>query len=118
MHCFLSLALCSHSREGVGDGGRRGGGGLNSSIGSVLGSLFCVMQHYGFKEIFPVELTWDLTPFPKTLSDERINRDLVFADMHSIALTQKVLTFMSEMGECPKQNKKKRPVCTIHKDGL
>ena len=32
---------------------------------------------------------------PKTLSDESINRGLVFAHMHFIARTQKILTFMS-----------------------
>ena len=47
-------------------------GGRNSSVGSVLGSLSCVMQHIGFNPplrkifpvegIFPLELTWVLTP--------------------------------------------------------
>ena len=32
---------------------------------------------------------------PKTLSDETINRGLVCAHMHSIARTQKILTYMS-----------------------
>ena len=32
---------------------------------------------------------------PKTLSDESINRSLVYAHMHFIARTQKILTFMS-----------------------
>ena len=32
---------------------------------------------------------------PKTLSDESINRGLVYAHMHFIARTQKILTFMS-----------------------
>ena len=31
---------------------------------------------------------------PKTLSDESINRGLVCAHMHSIAWTQKILTFI------------------------
>ena len=34
--------------------------------------------------IFPMELTWLLTPFPKTLSDESINWGLVCPCMHSI----------------------------------
>ena len=67
--------------------------GRSSSVGSVLGSLPCVMQHRGFdpalsclvEGIFPLELTWFLTPFPKTLSDESINGGLVCAHMHSIA---------------------------------
>ena len=40
---------------------------------------------------------------PKILSDESINRGLVCAHMHSIARTQKILTFMSQMGECQQQ---------------
>ena len=42
-----------------------------------------------------LELTWVLTPFIKTLSDESINRGLVCAHKHSITRTQKILTFMS-----------------------
>ena len=38
-----------------------------------------------------------------TLSDESINRDLVWAQMHSITWTQNILTFMSWMGECWRQ---------------
>ena len=45
--------------------------------------------------IFPLELSWVLTPFPQTLSDESINRGLVCGHVHSIARTQKILTFMS-----------------------
>ena len=45
--------------------------------------------------IFALELTWVLIPFPQTLSDESINRSLVCAHMHSIARTQKILTFIS-----------------------
>ena len=41
--------------------------------------------------IFPLELTWVLSPFPRTLSDESINRGLVYAHMHFIAQTQKDL---------------------------
>ena len=44
---------------------------------------------------FLLELTGILTPFPKTLLDEIINRGLVCAHMHSIARTQNILTFMS-----------------------
>ena len=49
--------------------------GLNSSVGSVLGSLSCLMQRHGFdpplrrifpvERIIPLELTWVLTPFPQ-----------------------------------------------------
>ena len=45
--------------------------------------------------IFPLEFTWVLTPFPKTLLDDSINQGLVCAHMHSIAWTQKMMTFMS-----------------------
>ena len=61
-----------------------------------------MMQRRGFdppepsvEGIFLLELTWVLTPFPKTLLDESINRVVVCAHMHSIARTQKMLTFMS-----------------------
>ena len=42
-------------------------------------------------------------PPKKTHSDESINRGLVCAHMHFIARTQKILTFMSETGECRQQ---------------
>ena len=40
---------------------------------------------------------------PKTLSDESINRSLAYAQMHCIARTQKILTSMSQTGECRQQ---------------
>ena len=55
--------------------------------------LKIIFQVEGF--FFILELTWVLTPFPLTLSDESIDRGLVCAHMHSIARTQKILTFMS-----------------------
>ena len=39
----------------------------------------------------------------KTLSDESINRGLVCAHMHFMTQTQKILTFMSQTGECRQQ---------------
>ena len=51
----------------------------------------------------PLELTWVLTSFPKTLLDESINRELVCARMHFIAQTQKILMFMFWTGECRQQ---------------
>ena len=45
--------------------------------------------------IFPLELTWVLTPFHKTLSDESINWGLVCAHMHSISQTLKILIQMN-----------------------
>ena len=51
------------------------GKGPGLLVGSVLGSLSCLMQRRGFhpplkrilpvEGIFPLELTWVLTPFPK-----------------------------------------------------
>ena len=77
--------------------------GRNSSVGNMLGSLACVMQRPGFhparsrpvESTFLLEMTWVLTPFPTTLSDKNIHPGPVCAHMHSIARTQKFLTFMS-----------------------
>ena len=96
----------------------------------LLGSLSCVMPRRRFDPplgrnfpvecISPLELTWVLTPFPcKNLMVESINRGLICACMHSIARTQKILTFMSEMGECRQQKKqKKHAAYTIQEDGM
>ena len=73
-------------------------------VGSVLGSLSCLMQHRGFDppqgEIFSGGGDFSLgvnmgSDSIQKLSDESINRGLVCAHMHSIAQTQKLLTFMS-----------------------
>ena len=76
--------------------------GWNHSVGNALSLLPCMIQRHGFDHseflvegIFPLELTCVLIPFPKTLSDESTNRGLVCAQTHSIARTQKILTFMS-----------------------
>ena len=77
-------------------------GGRNSSVGSVLGSLSCVMQRRGNillasgRGDFSLgdSMGSDSIP-PKTLSDESINRSLVCAHMHFILQSQKILTFMS-----------------------
>ena len=77
-------------------------GGWNSSlvvfglaVHSVAGSIL-LWGNFPVEGIFPLELTWVQTPFPKkTLSDESVNRGLVCAHMHFIARTQKILTFMS-----------------------
>ena len=97
LSCFATLPsmwLVSHGSRGP-----------ELLVGSVLDSLKCLMQRRGFDlplgRIFPDEgvfsfkLTWVLTTFPANLSDESINRGLVCAHMHSIARTQKMLTFMS-----------------------
>ena len=63
--------------------------GLCHGFDLRLGRIFPV------EEIFPLELTRVWLHSPKTLSDESINRVLVCAYMHSVAQTQKILTFMS-----------------------
>ena len=89
--------------------------GRNSSVGSVLGSLSCLMQRHGFdppprrffflvEGTFPLELTRVLTPFPQILSDESMNRGLVRAHIHSTRRTQKIPAFMSQTGENTKHN--------------
>ena len=98
--------------------------GRNSSVGGVLGSPSCMMQHHRLnplrdlpaEEIFvSLELTWVLTPSPKkSISDYRINRGPVCVRMHSIARTCKdpdihVLDMLAT---------KTHPACTIHEDGM
>ena len=70
--------------------------GPDSSVGSVLGWMYCVMQQIAGSNLlrasvrdFPLELTWFLTQFPQTLSDERINRGLVCVHIHSFARMKK-----------------------------
>ena len=73
-------------------------GGRNSSVGSVCWACYLAVE-----EIFLLELTWVLTPFPYSLSDEGRNWGLVFVPMYSIAKTQKIPTFMSWVGKCWQQ---------------
>ena len=97
--------------------------GQNSSVVCVLGSLSSVIQQCRFdpawsnlvERIFTLELTLVLTLFPRTLSVESLGRGPVCAHMHSIAWTQKILTFMSSSGE---GQQAKHPACTIHEDGM
>ena len=97
------------------------GKGRSSSVGTVLGSLSCMMRHPGFdpplslwcRGFFPLELTWVLTPLPETLLDESINRGLVCAHMHSTAQTQR------SWHSCPRRMnvvKKTHQECTIYED--
>ena len=46
-------------------------------------------------EVFSSELAQVLNPLPVTLSGESINRGLVCACVHTIARTEKLLTFIS-----------------------
>ena len=88
--------------------------GWNSSVGCVLGLLSCLMQRHGFdpplRRIFSGRRDFSLgvnmgshSIPPKTLSDESINQGLVCTHMHTITQTQKILTFMSQTGECRQQ---------------
>ena len=61
--------------------------------------------------IFPLELTWVLTPFPTTLSDKSLNQGLVYACMHSFVQTKK-------NPDGWMQATKPHPACTIHEDGM
>ena len=76
--------------------------GRNSCVGSVglaalrdAASRVCPSSEPPVDGVFPLEFTWVLTPFPKTLSDESMNRGPLCAPMHSIVRTQNILTFMS-----------------------
>ena len=72
---------------------------------SALGLMSFLMQHGGFdppvgriflvEGVFPLEITWALTPFPPNSFRWELNRGLDCAHMHSIARIQKILTFMS-----------------------
>ena len=89
------------------------GPGAGIALGSMLGSMFCLMQRRGFDpplgiffffffgggggrgdSFLGVNMGSD-SILKKTLSDESINRGLVCAHMHSIAWTPEILTFMS-----------------------
>ena len=55
------------------------------AVHSVAGSIL-LWGHFPVEGIFPLELTWVQTPFPKkTLSDESTYRGLVCARVHFIA---------------------------------
>ena len=91
-------------------------GGRNSSVLRDVASRIPPFSEPPVDAIFPLELTWVLTPFSKTLSDKSINRVLVCAHMNSVARIQKTLSFMSCTGECRQQ--KTHPACTILEDGM
>ena len=86
---------------------RSGKGGWNSSVSSMLGSLSCMMQCHGLILLwasgrgdlsFGVNMGSDSIP-PKLFRWEYEPRSSLCAHMHSIAWTQKILTFMSHTGE-------------------
>ena len=74
----------------------------NSSAGSVLGSLSCLMQRRGFD---PHLRRVSFSCLFVCLGVFLINRGLAFARVHSIARTQKkILTFMYWTDKCRRQN--------------
>ena len=103
-----------------------GGGGGDSSVGSVLGSLSCLMQCHGFdtplrrifpiEAIFPFELTWDLTPFPpKSYGWEYKLRCSLCT--HAFHLTDLKGPDINDIdGWMPAT--KAHPACTIHEEEL
>ena len=73
-------------------------GGWNSSVGRVVVLLSCVMQRYGFNPLWATDrgdFSLGVSMGSKTPLDDSINQGLVFAHLHSIAQTQKILMFMS-----------------------
>ena len=82
----------------------------------MLGSLSCRMRRCRFNPLslqqkgfsLGVNMVPDSIPY-KTLSDESINWGLVCANLHSIAQTQKIPTFISLTGECQQQNTQHAP---------
>ena len=101
---FLGVTLVNCGRKIATDFRDQGAGIAQQCIGlAVLPDA--VLPVWASSEplvegIFPLELTWVLNPLPKTLSAESINQDVVCAHMQSIAQTPKILTFMSQTGEC------------------
>ena len=84
--------------------------GRNSSVGSVWAR--CPQRRrfdpplgtFSSRGDFSLGVNMGSNSVPqKTLSDESINRGLVCAHMHIIPRTQKILTFMSQTGECRQQ---------------
>ena len=57
---------------------------------------------------FPLGVNVGSDSIPPKLWDESISLGLVCAHMHSITQTQKILTFMSKMGECHQQKHTQR----------
>ena len=130
------LSISWTVRGGAGWRGEWGGGGrrevtqcveyLSGCRNSSL-VVCCLMQCRRFdtlpgriflvEKIFPLELTWVLTPVPRTLSDESINRGLVCAHMHSIARTDSKDREIHVLDGCIPATKT-HPACTTHEDGM
>ena len=66
----LDLGIYSHPTEFGGNGVRNHVNTEGKIPSTVTGRP---SSEPPVEEIFPLELTWVLTPFPKTLSDESIN---------------------------------------------
>ena len=67
---------------------------LGLAVHSIAGSIL-LWEHFGRGDFsLGVNMGSNSIP-PKTPSDESINQGLVYAYMHFIARTEKILTFMS-----------------------
>ena len=100
-------------------------GGCSSSLGSLLGSLSCLMQHHGsnilgiifpIKGIFPLALTRALTPFPKNSFgwQYKLRSGLCSHAFHRTDLKDPDIHVLDRWMPATKTH----PVCTIHKDGM
>ena len=93
--------------------------GQNSSVGNVLVSLSCLMQHCGFdppvEGIFPLKLIWFLTPFPQNSFgwEYKLRSSLC---THAFHCTDKDpdIHVLDEWMLATKTH----PACTIHEDGM
>ena len=99
--------------------------GWNSSAGSELGSLSCLMQRHGFgpplgrifsvEGIFPLQLTWILTPFLKNSFgwEYKPRLSLCIHVFHRTDSKDPDIHVLD--GWMPAT--KTQPACTIHEDG-
>ena len=98
----------------------RNSGDQNSLLESVLGLLSCLMQCLGFDSplaiifpvegIFPMELTWVLTPFPQN----SFRSSLCTHTFHHMDSKDPEFHVLNEWMLATKTN----PECTIHKDEM
>ena len=101
-------------------------GGRNSSAGSVLGSLSCLMQCRGFdthlgrifpvEGIFPLELTWVLTPFPQNSFGWQYKPRFSLCT-HAFHCTDSKDPDIHVLDSWMLATKT-HPACTIHEDGM
>ena len=97
--------------------------GWNSSVGNVLGWLSCVMQRCGVdpplsfqqRGFFPWSWLWFWLHSPKTLSNEGINRGLVYGQaFHHMDSKDPDIHVLDRWIPATKTHL----ACTIHEDGM